>query len=72
MDERELFCTCGDAACPLNPRNHDKGCDLCIQKCLRLRELPSCFFKLVNPDISGLDEFTLGSFVKFYQENQGK
>ena len=41
------FCTCADHSCPLNPANHDKGCDLCIQKCLTLGEIPSCFFNAV-------------------------
>lgn len=40
----EPFCTCGDTACPLNPRNHDQGCTPCIRKNLRRGEIPSCFF----------------------------
>ena len=42
------FCTCADYSCPLNPANHDKGCDLCIQKCLKLGEIPSCFFNAIG------------------------
>ena len=38
------FCTCTDLACPCHPANHDRGCDLCIQKNLRQGEVPSCFF----------------------------
>lgn len=26
------FCTCTDHKCPLNPINHDRGCELCIKK----------------------------------------
>ena len=37
------FCTCNDLACPLNPKNHDKGCSPCIQKNLRQKEIPNCF-----------------------------
>ncbi|MDY3059529.1 MAG: DUF6485 family protein [Fusobacterium sp.] len=44
MSEKH-FCSCTDHKCPMNPVNHDKGCDLCIQKCLKLNEIPSCFFK---------------------------
>lgn len=39
------FCTCTDHKCPLNPINHDRGCELCVKKCLQLNEIPSCFFK---------------------------
>lgn len=42
------FCTCGDHKCPFNPVNHDKGCTLCIAKCLREDEIPSCFFIAVS------------------------
>ena len=35
------FCTCTDRTCPLNPANHSKGCDLCIQKCLKLGKFPA-------------------------------
>ena len=52
------FCTCADYSCPLNPANHDKGCDLCIQKCLKLGEIPSCFFNAVcAAEIPGLCRF---------------
>ncbi|MDE5681695.1 MAG: hypothetical protein K2I05_05130 [Mailhella sp.] len=44
------FCTCTDLACPLNPKNHDKGCSPCIQKNLRQKEIPNCFFKLAGAD----------------------
>ncbi len=42
------FCTCKDLDCPLNPVNHDRGCSLCIQKNLKQREIPNCFFYLVD------------------------
>ncbi len=34
MEAKEI-CTCKDTKCPLHPVNHDKGCDLCIQKALK-------------------------------------
>ena len=42
------FCTCSNLACPLHPTKHDKGCAPCIAKNLKLREIPSCFFALVE------------------------
>ncbi|MCD8238354.1 MAG: DUF6485 family protein [Clostridiales bacterium] len=47
MKTAKDFCTCRDKNCPLNPVNHSSGCDLCIQKCLKLGEIPSCFFNEV-------------------------
>ena len=44
------FCTCKDLSCPLHPTNHDKGCAPCIAKNLKRNEIPSCFFKKVDPD----------------------
>jgi hypothetical protein len=57
------FCACGDSACPLNPRNHDKGCDLCIRKCLGAGEIPSCFFLAVSPDLSGRTDYSYRGFA---------
>jgi len=45
------FCTCTDLSCKLNPHNNSNGSDLCIKKNLKLREIPICFFKLINDDI---------------------
>ena len=41
-------CTCGDTNCPFNPVNHNQGCGPCILKNLSLREIPSCFFNLLD------------------------
>lgn len=71
MENNNHFCTCTDLNCKLHPRNNsNKGCDLCIKKNLKAGEIPSCFFKLVNDDISGLKEFTIESFVNFYMKNK--
>ncbi len=40
-----VFCTCNETGCPNHPTNHDKGCTPCIEKNLREREIPACFFK---------------------------
>lgn len=67
---QDHFCTCTDKACPLHPTNHDKGCDPCIRKNLKAGEIPSCFFRLVSEDTSELTEYTLASFVDFYQRKR--
>ena len=48
MKEPKEFCTCTDLTCPLHPTNHDLGCDLCIQKNLHEKEIPSCFFNDID------------------------
>lgn len=65
------FCSCTDLKCPCHPANHNKGCDPCVQLNLKQGEIPSCFFRKAHPDISGLKEFTMESFVKFYLEHLG-
>jgi len=67
------FCTCDDTSCVLNPNNPDtniKNCDPCIRKNLKAREIPSCFFLLVNEDMSGVEDFTIDGFVEFYLKNK--
>ena len=38
------YCTCTHLKCPFHPTNHDKGCTPCIEKNLKLNEIPNCFF----------------------------
>ncbi len=64
------FCTCADRACPLNPANHEKGCDLCIQKCLQLGEIPSCFFNAVTT-AERPEAYTYQGFAKFVEKHRG-
>lgn len=47
------FCTCKDSTCPFHPSNHDRGCAPCIARNLKEREIPSCFFHLVETDHVG-------------------
>ena len=73
--KKEHFCTCRDRECPHNPNNSDEkccSCDACVAKNLALGEIPSCFFRKVKDDLSSLSEFTIESFVKFWNENNGK
>ena len=44
------FCTCTDIDCPMHPSNHEKGCSPCIAKNLKKREIPSCFFNMVDSE----------------------
>lgn len=60
------FCTCRDYKCALNPANHGEGCDPCIRKNLKKGEIPTCFFKMVNEDISNVEKFDVHGFVKHY------
>lgn len=48
MKRLSTFCTCQNLDCPLHPTKHDQGCAPCIRKNLRLKEIPSCFFQLVD------------------------
>lgn len=56
------FCTCEDLACPLNPANHEQGCDLCVAKCLQKKEIPSCFFNKLPGERS--KDYSFEGFAK--------
>lgn len=45
------FCTCANKNRPLHPSRHVQGCFPCIEKNLRLRNIPNCFVKLVKEDV---------------------
>lgn len=47
MNNLSTFCSCKNMDCPLHPAKHDKGCAPCINKNLRLKEIPNCFFDLL-------------------------
>lgn len=66
------FCTCKDTDCPLNPVNHDRGCDLCVAKCLRKREIPSCFFHLAGPLPDGWEDYSFEGFARLTAEKEKK
>jgi len=48
MEGLNKFCSCKNMSCPLHPTKHDKGCTPCIGKNLKLKEIPNCFFNLIN------------------------
>lgn len=66
------ICNCNELNCPNNPCNHNQGCTPCIGKNLAKGEIPACFFRLVNGDLSQLDSFYLEDFVNFYLKHQNK
>ncbi len=73
MADAKKFCTCRDTKCPLHPINHDKGCDLCILKNLKQREIPSCFFNKLkcagSPDSHG---YTFAEFAKIVMKEKSE
>lgn len=48
MKDAREYCTCRDQKCPFHPVNHDQGCTPCIQKNLRQKEIPSCFYHTID------------------------
>ena len=53
MKNLSKFCTCTSLDCPLHPTHHESGCAPCIADNLKDREIPSCFFHLVDEDYRG-------------------
>ena len=73
MENQKHFCACPNLTCKLNPNNqnnHSKSCDHCVKSNLNLGEIPRCFFRLINDDISEIKEFTIETFVDFYNINR--
>lgn len=71
MENISKFCTCKDSKCPLNPVNHEKGCSLCVIKCLKDREIPSCFFNLLNKD-DKIKGYTFEDFAELVLDKYDK
>jgi len=57
MEGKDNFCSCNNFSCSLHPAKHDKGCTPCISKNLKLREIPNCFFNLVDGNESRKGDF---------------
>ena len=53
MNTPSPFCTCKDTKCPFHPTSRDRGYSLCMAKNLKEREIPSCFFNLVEAGYTG-------------------
>lgn len=63
MASSSPLCTCGNLSCPLHPTRHDQGCTPCINKNLRLREIPNCFFNQV-PHAQARSGDSYGDFAR--------
>ena len=72
MEKLSGFCTCADPACPMHPVNHQKGCSPCVAKCLREREIPSCFFNLVIRPGKTVEDCTMAAFARRVLEREAE
>ena len=69
MKNLNTFCSCTNLDCPLHPTKHDEGCTPCIKKNLRLKEMPNCFFNLLEgADARKGDSFD--DFAKLVLQNR--
>lgn len=65
------FCTCNNFECPLHPSKHNRGCAPCISKNLKLKEIPNCFFNLIE-DSKNRGGDSLKEFAKLIMKEQIK
>lgn len=65
------FCTCVDHACPCHPTNHDKGCAPCIAKNLADGDIPVCFYRKLEPDMSRDQDYSMRGFARFVKDHIG-
>ena len=70
MEHQMPVCTCQDVKCPNHPNHHNRGCNPCIAKNLDCGEIPACFFRLVDGDLSQLSQFKIEDFVQFYSKHK--
>lgn len=71
MENISKFCTCKKLNCPLHPTKHNKGCAPCISKNLHQREIPNCFFNLIeNTEDRKGDSFE--DFAEIISSNKSK
>lgn len=64
MNAKEFY-SCTDTKCPFNPANHENGCSLCILKCLKLNEIPSCFFNKISSERPENGDYSFKGFADF-------
>jgi hypothetical protein len=64
------FCMCHVDTCPNNPRNHDKGCDPCMQKILDLGEVPACVWNNLQKGFNSKSEWSIPRFVQYCMDNK--
>lgn len=63
------FCSCGDLSCSNHPGNHSDGCTRCIEKNLRQREVPACFFHLLSGTPT---DYSFSDFARLVLEETAK
>lgn len=63
------FCPCVDFECSANPANHDQGCTLCIENCLRGQDIPVCFFRSLEPDMKREQDYSYRGFAAFLKKH---
>lgn len=69
MNNLSKFCSCKNLKCLLHPTKHDDGCSPCINKNLKLKEVPNCFFDLVDgSELRSGDSFE--DFVDIIQKSR--
>ena len=66
------FCTCVDYECPCHPTKHDKGCVPCVAKNLSDGEIPSCFYRKIDPEMSRDQDYSAEGFARFVMEHRKK
>lgn len=71
MSNLSKFCTCNNLKCPLHPSKHDKGCAPCINKNLNLKEIPNCFFNLME-NSKNREGDSLKDFAKLVMKEERK
>ena len=65
------FCSCEEFACSKHPYNHTEGCDPCIEKNLKLGEVPACFWYNVS-NVKGETQWSADHFATFVTEERAK
>lgn len=63
--DNSKFCSCVDDRCPNHPSNCGLGCTPCVEQCLRLNEIPSCFFRKQKPDMDRKQDYSFEGFARF-------
>ncbi|MCC8179394.1 MAG: DUF6485 family protein [Planctomycetes bacterium] len=71
MENLSPFCTCKKLTCAMHPTKHNKGCAPCIAANLKTKELPSCYFNLVEGAETRKGDF-FEDFAELIYRNQQK
>lgn len=64
--ETPHFCTCPVGKCSRHPANHNNGCSPCIEHNLKKGKIPACFFRMVDDDVSKVEDYTVEGFVEHF------